>query len=652
MVEHSCVKYSSFYQETLANSPVHCSAGCRLSDGCLLVWYNRQTHQCRLSDVQQYDMAGNPLGELQSSPDWTTYINGKDDCTPSSCLNGGTCTDAIGSFKCACPTGYMGHRCDVDIDHCASNPCLNGGVCVDGLLSYSCLCPSSYNVGPRCQCPSTWELVQSTCYRIYTNTNNGFVAYRDYSYAAQFCTNFGSGAHLGSVKNESDLNNLVAYTGSSSTFPVYLSGRYSSSNGVFEWHDGSAVDFNWALGQPGITDACMAYYSETDAKSPVHCSAGCRLSDGCLLVSYNRQTHQCRLSDTPQYDLTGNQLAELQSSPDWTTYVNVKDDCTSSTCLNGGTCMDAIGSFICTCPTGYMGYRCDVDIDHCASNPCLNGGVCVDGLMSFTCQCPSSYNVGPRCQCPATWELVQLTCFRVYSYYSKGLVAYSDYLSAAQHCTSFGSAAHLGSVKNESDLNNLKAFTQSSSTFPVFLSARYSSSNGVFEWHDGSALVQATTYMELFKNIPSFKYSSYYQEADAESSVQCSARCRLSDGCLLVSYNRQTRKCRLSDVKQYDLTGNQLAELQISLDWNTYVNINDDCTPSSCLNGGTCTDAIGSFNCACNTSYKGPRCDEDIDECDSNPCLNGGICTNAFISFICACPAGYIGLRCDVHIGF
>ncbi|WAR00201.1 NOTC1-like protein, partial [Mya arenaria] len=569
------VKYSSFYQETLANSPVHCSAGCRLSDGCLLVWYNRQTHQCRLSDVQQYDMAGNPLGELQSSPDWTTYINGKDDCTPSSCLNGGTCTDAIGSFKCACPTGYMGHRCDVDIDHCASNPCLNGGVCVDGLLSYSCLCPSSYNVGPRCQCPSTWELVQSTCYRIYTNTNNGFVAYRDYSYAAQFCTNFGSGAHLGSVKNESDLNNLVAYTGSSSTFPVYLSGRYSSSNGVdFSILSGTMFKI-LLIHLINVVHAAKneelfwnvrgvqynSYYSETDAKSPVHCSAGCRLSDGCLLVSYNRQTHQCRLSDTPQYDLTGNQLAELQSSPDWTTYVNVKDDCTSSTCLNGGTCMDAIGSFICTCPTGYMGYRCDVDIDHCASNPCLNGGVCVDGLMSFTCQCPSSYNVGPRCQCPATWELVQLTCFRVYSYYSKGLVAYSDYLSAAQHCTSFGSAAHLGSVKNESDLNNLKAFTQSSSTFPVFLSARYSSSNG------------------------------------------------------------------------------------ISLDWNTYVNINDDCTPSSCLNGGTCTDAIGSFNCACNTSYKGPRCDEDIDECDSNPCLNGGICTNAFISFICACPAGYIGLR-------
>ena len=29
------------------------------------------------------------------------------------------------------------------------------------------------------------------------------------------------------------------------------------------------------------------------------------------------------------------------------------------------------------------------DIDECASSPCKNGGTCVDAVNSFTCQCPT-----------------------------------------------------------------------------------------------------------------------------------------------------------------------------------------------------------------------------------------------------------------------
>ena len=34
-----------------------------------------------------------------------------DDCVPNPCENGGTCTDGINIFTCACMTGYSGKNC-------------------------------------------------------------------------------------------------------------------------------------------------------------------------------------------------------------------------------------------------------------------------------------------------------------------------------------------------------------------------------------------------------------------------------------------------------------------------------------------------------------------------------------------------------------
>ena len=43
--------------------------------------------------------------------------------------------------------------------------------------------------------------------------------------------------------------------------------------------------------------------------------------------------------------------------------------------------------------------------------------------------------------------------------------------------------------------------------------------------------------------------------------------------------------------------------------------------------------------------------DADIDECASSPCLNGGTCTDAINGFRCACAASLTGMRCELGIG-
>jgi len=37
----------------------------------------------------------------------------------------------------------------------------------------------------------------------------------------------------------------------------------------------------------------------------------------------------------------------------------------------------------------------------------------------------------------------------------------------------------------------------------------------------------------------------------------------------------------------------------------------------------------------------------DVDECSSNPCENGGSCTDLINGYTCACVAGYTGINCE-----
>jgi len=86
--------------------------------------------------------------------------NNINDCTPDSCLNGGTCEDR----SCKCEPGWEGNQCQTDIDDCDPDPCVNGGVCNDGLNSYSCACLLGF-CGDRCEtdgCLADWEFCSTS----------------------------------------------------------------------------------------------------------------------------------------------------------------------------------------------------------------------------------------------------------------------------------------------------------------------------------------------------------------------------------------------------------------------------------------------------------------------------------------------------------
>jgi hypothetical protein len=75
----------------------------------------------------------------------------------------------------------------------------------------------------------------------------------------------------------------------------------------------------------------------------------------------------------------------------------LRNECESSPCSNGGSCLNALLSFVCTCPLGFTGIRCESDINECGSSPCRNGGTCGNGIRSFVCKCPPGFT-GNLCQ--------------------------------------------------------------------------------------------------------------------------------------------------------------------------------------------------------------------------------------------------------------
>ncbi|CAF92062.1 unnamed protein product, partial [Tetraodon nigroviridis] len=96
--------------------------------------------------------------------------------------------------------------------------------------------------------------------------------------------------------------------------------------------------------------------------------------------------------------------------------------CASNPCANGGTCHEVPGAFECRCPPGWEGPTCAtsepplsqiprlppdgadflkwpvfLDLDECASSPCAQGGTCVDLEDGFQCVCPPQWE-GKTCQ--------------------------------------------------------------------------------------------------------------------------------------------------------------------------------------------------------------------------------------------------------------
>lgn len=72
-------------------------------------------------------------------------------CSPNPCVHSGICEEGNTGPICKCQ-GFAGERCEIDVNECDAAPCVNGGTCVNEVGAYRCICPPSMT-GVNCANP-------------------------------------------------------------------------------------------------------------------------------------------------------------------------------------------------------------------------------------------------------------------------------------------------------------------------------------------------------------------------------------------------------------------------------------------------------------------------------------------------------------------
>ncbi|XP_028410565.1 uncharacterized protein LOC114533262 [Dendronephthya gigantea] len=85
-------------------------------------------------------------------------------------------------------------------------------------------------------------------------------------------------------------------------------------------------------------------------------------------------------------------------------YQQCTTPCASDPCFNGGTCTNIHSNFSCSCPVGFTGHRCEMEVDDCDDLSCGENEVCVRVGDTFDCVCHQDYT-GDDCK-----EKVEATC--------------------------------------------------------------------------------------------------------------------------------------------------------------------------------------------------------------------------------------------------
>lgn len=185
---------------------------------------------------------------------------------------------------------------------------------------------------------------------------------------------------------------------------AWVWGCWSSSTGGGDSGGGDTGSSDARTMDSGGMDASTPVDGGLDAR-PSRCTSGADCTDPARPV--------CDVATGECVVCTGSDRGACASSERCESGRCVEiNECDPNPCQNGGTCMDGAGTFTCTCPRGFMGMRCETNVDDCSARPCAHG-TCTDGIDSYTCTCEDGWygaNCDTNCDMVAGPCVDVLTC--------------------------------------------------------------------------------------------------------------------------------------------------------------------------------------------------------------------------------------------------
>uniref|UniRef100_A0A672J0C2 Delta-like protein n=1 Tax=Salarias fasciatus TaxID=181472 RepID=A0A672J0C2_SALFA len=591
---------------------------------------------CMNTEPDEYDCAC-PLGYSGK----TCHI-AEHACVSSPCANGGTCHELSAGFECQCPPGWEGPTCANNLDECASSPCAHGGTCIDLEDGFECVCPPQWE-GKTCQIDAN-ECATQPCVNAHSCKNliGGYHCDCFRGWSGQNCDINISGCH-GHCKNGATCKggprgyHCLCPAGFSGTHCEIQRNKCDSGPCLNGGQCHSVLDsfvcecppeFAGQLWLP--SDACDPNPCENEATChSMEQDFYCACPEGykgktCERVKENCLTTPCQVIDSCTIAVATNDSAGVQhissnvcgprgrciSQPTGNftctcdpgfsgiyCHENI-NDCVSTPCKNGGTCIDGVNSFQCFCPDGWEGRVCDLNVNECGHNPCKNGGRCVDLVNDFYCECADNWK-GKTCHSRES-QCDETTC-------SNGGTCYD-------HGDAFRCACPPDWEGNT--CNTAKNSTCASSPC----------SNG------GTCVGGGDTFTCICKE-------GWEGPTCEQNTNDCNPHPCYNGGICVDGVNWFRCECAPGFAGP-----------------DCRININE-CQSSPCAYGATCVDEINGYRCICPLGRTGTRCQEFIgigkachyaglqfphgsrweEECNSCHCINGKVgCTKVTR----ACPAG------------
>ncbi|XP_034051221.1 protein jagged-2-like isoform X2 [Thalassophryne amazonica] len=513
-------------------------------------------------------------------------------CVSNPCANGGTCHEVTSGFECHCPAGWTGPTCAQDVDECASSPCAHGGTCIDMVNSFECLCAPQWT-GKTCQrdvkscrgqcqnggtCKEVARGYQCAC-------RSGFVGrhceFQRNHCSSSPCRNSGScHALLDGFVCECPQGfsgtTCEVQTDPCNPNPCHNKAQCHSIMGGFhctcpENYEGktcSELKDHCKTNRCQVIDSCtVAVATNGTLKKVQHISSNvCGPHGHCISLPAGNFSCSCEPGFTGTY-----------------CHENI-NDCASSPCKNGGTCIDGINSFQCFCPDGWEGDLCDDDVDECSRNPCQNGGHCVDLLNDFNCKCIDNWK-GKTCQSRES-QCDPTTC-------SNGGTCYDHGDSFLCSCPSgWGGSTCNTAMNSTCDLHPCE--------------------------NEGTCVGGGDAFTCICKD-------GWEGRTCAHNVNDCNPHPCYNGGICVDGVNWFRCEC---------------APGFAGPDCRSNI---DECQSSPCAEGSTCVDEINGYRCVCPSGYTGPRCQEFMglwkscrhddlqfphgsrweEECNTCQCVNG-----------------------------
>ncbi|MBN3286704.1 SNED1 protein, partial [Polyodon spathula] len=306
------------------------------------------------------------------------------------------------------------------------------------------------------------------------------------------------------------------------------------------------------------------------------------------------------------------------------------NECSSQPCQNGGTCIDGQNSFTCLCPSGYKGPVCEIEMDECEGSLCRNGGVCVDGVGHFTCVCEPGYT-GETCEteikeCDSQPCLNGGQCIdRVNNYTCVCPDSFTG-----QHCET-----EVIPCKGDACLNRHTCNYIRPGRYVCTCSPGYYGNNCQYEGclcQNGGSCTGINSTCEC----PS-RFTGEYCQFEI-TQTPCSFNKPCPDGGPCMEYGGTYLCTCQTEVVERDKALAVCFSVQPSV-----------CDSGPCLNGGFCSERDGGYICDCKLGYRGKHCEKvRLSICASSPCRNGGSCREEAGGYHCSCPYRFTGRHCEI----